>query len=308
MVNGATRRWNLTTPANPNAVDAATGEVLWHLDTDGSDDVPFMALEPAAQAAFDTWQAVSFAGIEFRSAGGLNVMPGEVLLGMADTLNSVVWLESPLDATFDVVARTVVRFNANGEIMEADIVLNGATFLWSVNLDGTVTTRDGPQDVQSILTHEVGHFAGLDHAFRQGGSTMFFTAHPAGALNGRGLKEDDIAGLRFLYPDGVVTGTGTISGAVTRGGTGLKGVLVEAFQNGAFVASAITEPAGSYKIERLPPGAYQVRARRSSCPPASTAATWSCRGPTLSVRASTSYEENPDQSRRLRLPRRRSPP
>ena len=54
-VNGIVLDWNLTAPANPNAVDGATGEVLWHLDTDGSNDMPFAALEPVVQAAFDTW-------------------------------------------------------------------------------------------------------------------------------------------------------------------------------------------------------------------------------------------------------------
>lgn len=59
-------------------------------------------------------------------------------------------------------------------------------------------------DIQNMLTHELGHVLGLDHPCRDrelcGETTMYYSA-PAGETRKRTLHPDDIAGLCGLYGD-----------------------------------------------------------------------------------------------------------
>ena len=98
-----------------------------------------------------------------------------------------------------------------GEILESDIFFN-STFHWSVAPGGEA----GRFDVQSIATHEAGHFLGLGHSLLgetearptggrrllAGGAVMFPIAFTAGNIVDRDLTADDIAGVSDIYPDG----------------------------------------------------------------------------------------------------------
>jgi hypothetical protein len=97
---------------------------------------------------------------------------------------------SDLDA---VIAVTKVHFGATGEIFDADIAINSARH------DFTLTDRLGPDnyDLVSVLTHEVGHFLGLDHS-DEPASVMYWKYAP-GTLNRR-LQQDDIDAICTTYP------------------------------------------------------------------------------------------------------------
>lgn len=110
-----------------------------------------------------------------------------------------------------------------GEIMDADIEVNAKNFLWG----DLVTTPDpSRQDLQNALTHEMGHFIGLDHTCYLPGvktvptddtgapvpdcdsaspeimaTTMFASARP-GDVAKRTLEADDIAAVCAMYPAG----------------------------------------------------------------------------------------------------------
>ena len=141
-------------------------------------------------------------------------------------------------------------------ILEADIAVNpNATF----STDGT----PGTYDLETTFTHEIGHALGLEHS----GLTAA-VMQPRQARNGtfdlpalrrRVLADDDRAGLRALY--GPSRGLGELRGTVRNvGGAPFFGahVVAEDAATGRAVATNITLPDGTYRIQSLPPGSYRV--------------------------------------------------
>jgi len=127
------------------------------------------------------------------------------------------------------LALTTVWSRSCGEIVEADVEVNADVaspmqFMWA-DLDVNMTS--GLHDLQNALTHEMGHFIGLDHtcALGPGASDgevddlgnpvpdcsdatipeMQATMYPsseAGDVTKRTLSPDDHAGLCSIYPLG----------------------------------------------------------------------------------------------------------
>ena len=121
----------------------------------------------------------------------------------------------------------------------------GVAESWSLEVnDGrhtfSTTGFFATNDIQNMVTHELGHVLGLDHPcrdrFRCGAATMYFSA-PAGETKKRDLDTDDIDGLCLLYGaewvpepplDLAVSGGGCTAGrpARTSGTTALLPVLL----------------------------------------------------------------------------------
>jgi hypothetical protein len=97
------------------------------------------------------------------------------------------WEGKDLDSTY---ATTKVHFEPSGEIVDADIAINSARF------DVGVGSAGGP-DLVSILTHEVGHFLGLDHSADEN-AVMFYSL--GRSEKKRSLQQDDIDAICTLYP------------------------------------------------------------------------------------------------------------
>jgi len=102
----------------------------------------------------------------------------------------------PYAESIDSYGITFVRFDTEtGEIWDADVEINSADFDLGTDGDGQGT------DLQSILTHEFGHFLGLTHPGLDEGATM------SGRWNGEGtdlrtLAQDDVEGICATYPPG----------------------------------------------------------------------------------------------------------
>lgn len=96
----------------------------------------------------------------------------------------------------NTLALTTLTFNVNsGEIYDADIEINGETEL-------STSDSDVKNDLQSILTHEIGHFLGLAHSPVED-STMY-AVYQAGSTSYRDLAPDDVSGVCSVYkPDRV---------------------------------------------------------------------------------------------------------
>jgi hypothetical protein len=230
-------------------------------------DVPGVSasqLRTTVERAFRTWQDVPTSSVTFEAVGFTGAEPLD-----EDGILTVGFQDHPeLERILGTTGFVVDVFT--GEIVEADIVLNGV-FPWSVAPDG----ESGRFDVESIALHEIGHLVGLSHSLlgeteltagrrRVIGSAaaMFPIAFSAGVVEGRTLRADDIAGVSDLYPDnGFLQRTGSIQGRVTRDGAGLFGAHVAAFntRTGALVGGFSLTSSGEFIIAGLQPGPHVLR-------------------------------------------------
>jgi hypothetical protein len=102
--------------------------------------------------------------------------------------------EWPYAATPDVLALTTVTFSKKtGDIYDVDIEING---LQPLSTSDEVDV--GSYDLQSIVTHEAGHFLGLAHSLDP--DATMWAQYSMGTASFRDLSDDDIAGICNVYP------------------------------------------------------------------------------------------------------------
>ena len=164
----------------------------FHPDSDEISD----ELQDAVIDSFETWNEpecsdflMDFAGLTTSDHIGYRQNEG-------GNENIIVWRDDAWEYSGQAVGLTTVTYNSNnGEIFDADIELNTADH------DFTDSDSDVRIDLRNTLTHEVGHFLGLDHSLTEPGATMWFSTD-SGETQKRHLHEADIAGLCYIYPEG----------------------------------------------------------------------------------------------------------
>jgi hypothetical protein len=230
-------------------------------------DVPGVTapqLQQAVGSALSTWAAVPHVAISSQFVGFTGAAP------ISGDGMTVIGFQNRPDQDRVLGSTSFTVDGVSGEVIESDIYLN-TVFAWSVSPSGS----SGSQDVESIALHELGHLLGLGHSalgeteLFGGGrrvlgaeAVMFPIAFPAGTIN-RTPRADDIAGLADIYGDASARQlTGSITGRVTRNGTGVKGAHVVAFNpsSGTLVGGFTLAADGSFTIAGLQPGLHIVRA------------------------------------------------
>ena len=146
-----------------------------------------------------------------------------------------------------------------GQILKSDIIFNPRV---------TFTTDPGGvgEDLQTVATHEIGHFFGLDHSAVVR-SIMFPFASDLTTLS-----YDDVAGISTLYPKGTPDfAAGSIAGRVAfPSGAAVFGAHVFAESTSGkqplgpnirkSPIGTLSRPDGSYLIQGLPADKYTVTA------------------------------------------------
>jgi hypothetical protein len=221
--------------------------------------------QAAVTRAFGTWHAVENTQTESTFVGFVQAQPF-----VDDGSNVIGYLNRPgQDRT--LAATTFTVDETTGRILESDIFFN-TIFPWSTVEAGGADAYD----VESIALHEIGHMLGLSHSalgeteLIGGGrrviaaeAVMFPIAFTRGSIADRSLKADDIAGISDIY--GTTTFArefGSISGRVTRGGEGVQGAHVVAFnpRTGKLVGGFSLNESGDFVIAGLEPGPHVLRA------------------------------------------------
>ena len=152
--------------------------------------VPFGTFKWVTEASFGTWQAVRDAAITFHFTGATDkkspAFDGEncVLMGKK--------VSGP-----DVIGQAYIFYSTeDGRILDVDIVLN-SSYPWAT--DGSPKKMD----VQNALTHEIGHFCGLDDLYgKEDREKTMYGYMGYGEIKKRTLTSDDAAGLAAIYPIG----------------------------------------------------------------------------------------------------------
>jgi hypothetical protein len=209
----------------------------------------------AVQAAFQTWQNVSSANIQLNYNGTTPVSNAGF-----DGINLVTFVDTSVPLGSTTLAVTLSYYgNVKGSdgslqfgTQEADIVFNSTAFSFSTS------GETGKYDIQGVITHEIGHFLGLDHAAMVS-SVMVPFAIPS-QLDQRTLSYDDIAGVTEIYPRNPPP-SGKIQGSIQSGTGAVFGANVIAVDSsGTAVVSTLSQPDGTYTLRFVPPGAYLVYA------------------------------------------------
>lgn len=209
------------------------------------------------------WSTV--ADVEFTVAGSerQSISPsglagdGVSLITIAQTPENVLLFSREPNAES---ARTRVFYNRLGTITEADIVLN--PFL-QFSTDGTF----GTFDLESTLTHEIGHLLGIRHSGVIG-SVMSDSLARNGefsAIQGpRTLMASDIAAVRQIYGSTMAEGCcASITGRLSA--RSASGMSVWAEENGTGRVSAWAEVTadGSFRLGGMSGGSYSLLWRRT---------------------------------------------
>jgi MYXO-CTERM domain-containing protein len=141
----------------------------------------------AVKGAADSWSRdrLPCTSLELRVVASSQASAPVAMDGVSRmTFRRSNWCKEPRtegDTCYDPFALAVTSVFArknDGEIVDADIEVNAVTFTWS-DLVRKPEENVVLQDLQNAITHELGHFIGLDH-------TCFLAAPRAGSADDRG--------------------------------------------------------------------------------------------------------------------------
>jgi len=277
FVNGGTvaSRWGDATIVwrmNPNAGSNVD-------DTSGTSPLP---LRDAVSAAFDVWRPenAQFTGVAINQASitegtdttvrdpnvqdCVNIVSFNPTSNVAFSTGMIAFTQlvtaTPNPGTPDPPYQITVcgqPYSTDGSlIFGADMVFNPQQ-----QLSTSTPALADHFDVQSITSHEGGHFLGLDHSGIA--HTMMYPFAERGGGIQRYLELDDMAGIAFLYPTSeFFSTTAAITGRVTQSNSNLFAAHLVAIEviSGVAVLDTLSNTDGTYRLDGLPAANYYVLA------------------------------------------------
>lgn len=189
--------------------------------------------------AFNEWAIDSDSNVSFQSNGVVDgARPGK------DGQNSVSFADD-LFKDQNFLALTTNWYDDSGHTVESDI-----------QIDPSVPA--GGYNLELLVEHEVGHLLGLDHS-----PVLSSVMYPYVGRGGMAaLDSEDKVAITTVYPKPNPGAAGaTLTGRVNGDSGGIFAAQVVALNDhGEPVATALTDQAGQFVIEGVPPGSYRLYA------------------------------------------------
>jgi Matrixin len=208
------RQWSTSLGASPATI----------LTADQTPDGQLNEIEAVIQTSLSVWTNISGTLLTPATLGTLQRTSMTAACTSSDGLNSICFDQNDPGFALGVLAFTrVVSADTMGEqlpsggspstfvgeILDADVLLLPGDVNTSFATPAALPLNPKAYDLESILTHELGHSFGFNHS-GVWGAMMFPFAPPPGQMTGTRptaqspdapLSEDDRTGLRILYPD-----------------------------------------------------------------------------------------------------------
>jgi hypothetical protein len=199
-------------------------------------------LTPAiVEHAFSLWSAIPDTTIRFASDGVVDNA------GVAFDGKNSISLVDELMRDHRAIAVTTNWHDRQGRLTEADIQIDAAL------------AAKSSYNIPQALTHEIGHFLGLDHSAVL--SAAMFPYVPRGTDAPR-LDSDERVAIAAMYPQN----TDEVVGAILKGrvvgdnGGVFAAQVVAVNELGEPVATGLTNSAGEFELKGVPPGDYRLYA------------------------------------------------
>jgi len=217
---------------NPALKKGSDGEsVRWHarkskIYFDASLDHVGHHAREAVQLGFGTWigSGAKLPGLDFDSTQGARF--GQTPNGKSEVMYGPITLAGHEN---DLALTVTFSDPKTGEVVESDMIFNSkhpfgvlpyspAAAPQATNAPGT-TSCEQRYDLQSVATHEAGHFFGLGEDFDAKPATMYYTTGRC-ETNKRVLQNSDESTMNALYLAGTAQASGDDASEETAKGCG----------------------------------------------------------------------------------------
>ena len=239
------------------------------------------------QAAFATWTTAPDTNLSVIPSPGTSTITDANNVPTGTNLVCFVCTGVDFSASDGTLALTITSSNGSGVISQADIYFNPNpqnNVHFVTDPQTTPCSSSSPQDLQTVATHEIGHFFGLDHS-----GIARAIMYPFAPCILTTLSYDDLAGISTSYPSPApVVPIGKITGTVNMAPNGSPVFAAHVFANSTTASNpfaafnnirktpigTLTLPNGSFTISGVPADSYVVMAEPLDGPVDKTAVEW----------------------------------